>query len=218
LGGDAENMMGSRSFQYGDHVRHNRRPEWGIGSIVKAEETTLNGQPSQRVTVRFPNAGLKTIITAHADLQVVDTNNGPESDGADTHPLGGWDKMKESDWLGEVAQRKVEEAMTSLAPEARDPFMSLRKRLEACLDLYRFERTGRSLSDWAVAQSGLTDPLSRFTRHELEVLFDQWAAQRDEHLGRLLQEVKAEPAIVAQLVESAPAGARDAVRRLTAVR
>ncbi|MHC4447347.1 MAG: DUF3553 domain-containing protein [Planctomycetota bacterium] len=210
--------MSSRKFEYGDRVRHTRRPEWGIGSIVKTEEVTLNGRRTQRVSVRFPNAGLKTISTAHAELQLVNSNNGPESDGADTHPLGGWDKMKESDWLGEVAQRKVEEAMTSLSPEVRDPFKSLPQRLEACLDLFRFERTGRSVIDWAIAQSGLADPLTRFTRHELEVLFDQWAAQRDEHLSRLLQEVKAEPGVVAKLVESAPAGARDAVRRLTAAR
>ncbi|MHC4305620.1 MAG: DUF3553 domain-containing protein [Planctomycetota bacterium] len=210
--------MSSRKFEYGDRVRHTRRPEWGIGSIVKAEEMTLNDRRAQRVSVRFPNAGLKTISTAHAELQLVNANSGPETDGADTHPLGGWDKMKESDWLGEVAQRKVVEAMTSIAPEARDPFMSLEKRVEACLDLYRFERTGRSLIDWAIAQSGLADPLSRFTRHELEVLFDQWAARRDEHMGGLLQEIKAGPDVVAKLVESAPPGARDAVRRLTAAR
>jgi hypothetical protein len=211
-------MMSSRKFEFGDRVRHARKPEWGIGSIVKAEEMTLNDRRAQRVSVRFPNAGLKTISTAHAELQLVNANNGPETDGADTHPLGGWDKMKESDWLGEVAQRKVLEAMTSIAPEALDPFMSPEKRLEACLDLYRFERTGRSVIDWAVAQSGLADPLSRFTRHELEVLFDQWAAQRDEQMGRLLQEVKVDPGVVAKLVDSAPPRARDAVRRLTAAR
>jgi len=211
-------MMSSRKFEFGDRVRHARKPEWGIGSIVKAEEMTLNDQRAQRVSVRFPNAGLKTISTAHAELQLVNANNGPETDGADTHPLGGWEKMKESDWLGGVAQRKVVEAMTSIAPEAHDPFMSLEKRLEACLDLYRFDRTGRSIIDWAVAQSGLADPLSRFTRHELEVLFDQWAAQRDEHMGRLLQEAKVDPGAVAKLIKSAPPRARDAVRRLTAAR
>jgi hypothetical protein len=211
-------MMSSRKFEYGDRVRHARRPEWGIGSIVKTEEMTLNGLPAQRVSVRFPNAGLKTISTAHTELQLVNANNGPESHGADTHPLGGWDKMKEGDWLGEVARRKVEEAMTSLAEGARDPFLPPPKRLEACLDLYRFERTGRSLIDWAIAQSGLTDPLSRFTRHELEVLFDQWAAQRDEYLERLLDEVRGDSGAVAKLVAAAPAGAQEAVRRLTAAR
>jgi hypothetical protein len=211
-------MMSRRKFEYGDRVRHTRRPEWGIGSIVKTEEVTLNGRRSQRVSVRFPNAGLKTIITSHAELQHVAALSGPESEGSETHPLGGWDKMQKSDWLGEVAQRKVEEAMVTLSPEVRDPFNSLRKRLEACLDLYRFDRTGRSLTDWAIAQSGLTDPLSRFTRHELEVLFDQWVAQREELLGRLLQEAKGEPDLVRQLIESAPRAARETVRRLTASR
>ncbi|MHC4218926.1 MAG: DUF3553 domain-containing protein [Planctomycetota bacterium] len=210
--------MSSRKFEFGDRVRHNRRPEWGIGSIVKTEELAIAGGSAQRVSVRFPNAGLKTISTAHADLQLVNSNNGPETDGADTHPLGGWEKMKEGDWLGGVAQRKVEEAMTSLAPEVRDPFMTLPQRLEACLALYRFDRTGRSLTDWAIAQSGLADPLSRFTRHELELLFEQWCSQRDEHLGRLLQEVKGDPEAITRLIESAPAGARDAVRRFTAAR
>ena len=210
--------MSSRKFEYGDRVRHARRPEWGIGSIIKTEEMTLDDRQAQRVSVRFPNAGLKTISTAHAELQLVNADSGPEMDEAPTHPLGGWDKMKESDWLSEVAQKKVVEAMISLAPEARDPFMSPQKRLEVCLDLYRFDRTGRSLVDWAIAQSGLPDPLSRFTRHELEVFFDRWAAQRDEHMGRLLQEVHVGRDEVAKLVESAPPGARDAVRRLTAAR
>jgi hypothetical protein len=213
-----ENKMTSRKFEYGDRVRHTRRPEWGIGSIVKTEEQTVTGRRAQRVSVRFPNAGLKTLSTAHVELQLVNSNNGPETDGADTHPLGGWDKMNESDWLGGVAQRKVQEVMTSLSPDVRDPFLSLRQRLEACLALYRFEQTGRGLIDWAIAQSGLPDPLSRFTRHELELFFDQWSAQRDEHLGRLLQDAKADPSVVAKLMDSAPAGARDAVRRLTAAR
>jgi hypothetical protein len=210
--------MSRRKFEFGDRVRHARRPEWGIGSIIKAEDVVLSGESGQRVSVRFPNAGLKTISTEHAELQLVPTNNGPESHGADDHPLGGWDKMQESDWLGGVARRKVEEAMATLSPEVRDPFKSLGERLEVCLYLYRFERDGRGLTDWAVAQSGLTDPLSRFTRHELELLFDQWAAQREEQLGRLLAEAKIEVDLVSGLTGSAPVGAQEAVRRLTASR
>jgi hypothetical protein len=213
-----ENKMSSRKFEYGDRVRHTRRPEWGIGSIVKTEELTVTGRRAQRVSVRFPNAGLKTLSTAHAELQLVNSNNGPETDGAETHPLGGWDKMQESDWLGGVAQRKVQEVMTTLSPEVRDPFLSLEQRLESCLGLYRFDRTGRGLIDWAIAQSGLSDPLSRFTRHELEQFFEQWTTQRDEHLSRLLQDAKGDPSVVARLMKAAPAGARDAVRRLTAAR
>ena len=76
--------------------------------------------------------------------------------------------MEDSEWLGEVAQRKVREVMVGLSERVRDPFRPVEERLRACLDLFRFDRTGRGLVEWAVAQSGLDDPLSRFTRHELD--------------------------------------------------
>lgn len=48
--------------------------------------------------------------------------------------------------------------MTELPPQAGDPFLPLRKRLEFTIGLYRFEPVGGKLLDWAVAQSGLADP------------------------------------------------------------
>ncbi len=209
--------MSTRKFEFGDRVRHTKRPEWGIGSIVKTEHLSVNGQDAQRVAVRFPNAGLKTISTAHAELEVMtDAIAGPPD--VDEHPLAGWDKMSESDWLGEVAQRKVHEAMVSLSEAVRDPFNSLSHRLRACLDLFRFDRTGASLLDWAVAQSGLDDPLSRFTRHELEVFFDQWAGNRTEHLQLLLGQARGDRQLVEKLVAAANPAARESVRRLTVER
>ena len=209
--------MSTRKFEFGDRVRHTKRPEWGIGSIVKTEHLSVNGQDAQRVAVRFPNAGLKTISTAHAELEVMtDAIAGPPA--VDEHPLAGWDKMSESDWLGEVAQRKVHEAMVSLSEAVRDPFNSLQHRLGACLDLFRFERTGASLLGWAVAQSGLDDPLSRFTRHELEVFFDQWAGNRTEHLQLLLGQARGDRQLVEKLVADANPAARESVRRLTVER
>ena len=209
--------MSTRKFEFGDRVRHTKRHEWGIGSIVKTEHLSVNGQDAQRVAVRFPNAGLKTISTAHAELEVMtDAIAGPPA--VDEHPLAGWDKMSESDWLGEVAQRKVHEAMVSLSEAVRDPFNSLQHRLGACLDLFRFERTGASLLGWAVAQSGLDDPLSRFTRHELEVFFDQWAGNRTEHLQLLLGQARGDRQLVEKLVAAANPAARESVRRLTVER
>lgn len=210
--------MSTRKFEFGDRVRHTKRPEWGIGSIVKTEHLSVNGQDAQRVAVRFPNAGLKTISTAHAELEIVSADAAVGTPDADDHPLAGWDKMSESDWLGEVAQRKVHEAMVSLSEAVRDPFNSLQHRLGACLDLFRFERTGGSLLDWAVAQSGLDDPLSRFTRHELEAFFDQWAGNRTEHLQLLLGQARGDRQLVEKLVAAANPAARESVRRLTVER
>lgn len=209
--------MIDRKFETGDRVRHRRRPEWGIGSVVKAEGISVNGQRAQRVSVRFPNAGMKTISTAHAELEVIGDSAG--LNGADgTHPLAGWDKMDQGAWLAPLAKKKVEEALAGLPAEARDPFNSIRDRLEISLDLYRFERTGRSLIDWAVAQTGIDDPLSRFSRQELEQHFERYAAERDVHLARLLQEARTEHRLLDDVLPKSPPAAHAAVRRLTAQR
>ncbi len=209
--------MTERLYQTGDRVRHVRRPEWGIGSVVKAERTSVNGRHCQRLSVRFPNVGVKTLSTLHADLELAPGGEARTPNG-DAHPLSGADRLGTTDWLAPLARRKLEEQMTSVPADARDPFNSLRKRLTLGLDLYRFDRTGRGLMEWAIAQTGISDPLSEFTRQELEQLFERWAAERDSHLVRLLTEVKSEPELLGPALTAGPPGAREAVRRLTAQR
>jgi hypothetical protein len=106
--------------------------------------------------------------------------------------------------------------MTALPLDARDPFNSLGRRMKLTIDLYRFDRTGASLIEWGVAQTGLKDPLTHFTRHDLERLFDRWAMERDAHLGRLLVEARMQPALVQQALAAAPPSAREAMKRLNA--
>jgi len=210
--------MSSERFEFGDRVRHGERPEWGTGSVVRAEDVTIKGQPSQRLSVRFPNIGVKTLITAQAQLKRVTEGAPPEPGGEEATPVADWDKVGQADWLAGVAQRKIEEAMISLPAEARDPFAPVARRLAFALGLYRFDRSGRGLSEWAVAQSGLADPLTRFNRHELERFFDRWAFERDAHLARLLQEATLEPRLIEKLLAQAPPDAEKAARRLMAVR
>ena len=208
---ELETVMSNHQFQPGERVRHAQRPEWGIGTVVQAEALAANANPGgeQRVVIRFPSIGLKTISTAHASLKRL---------GEDADPVAVWDKIGEAGWLGTVARRKIDEAMISLPLESRDPFIALSKRLSFTLDLYRFGRSERSLIDWAVAQSGLEDPLTRFSRQELEQLFDRWATERDSHLARLLQGAPLDPRLVSDALEGAPPQARGAVRRLIAAR
>lgn len=212
-------MSESAMLQFGDQVRHVRRPEWGIGMVSKIEQVTSNGHPTQRVTVRFPHAGVKVLSTAHAELARV--TNEPAASSApvesdETPSLAMWDRLAASGWLEPVAQRKIQQVMSELPPAVKDPFLSLQRRLGLTLELYRFEKTGGSLLDWAVAQTGLPDPLARFNRHELETHFQRWANERDAHLSRLLQEARSEQGLVAAVVRAAPPGAHDAVRRLMA--
>jgi hypothetical protein len=207
--------MTNRSYTAGDRVRHTRRPEWGVGSVLKAEGASVNGRHCQRLSVRFSHAGLKTISTAHTELELV-TDEIPGNNQAPAAP--GRDRLDQDQWLAPLARRKLQEKLTSLSPEARDPFHPLRKRLAIGLDLYRFQKTGRSLIDWAIAQTGLDDPLSEFSRQELEQLFDRWMSERDGHLQRLLTEARAEPQLLQEILAASPPDAAEAVRRLTADR
>jgi hypothetical protein len=217
-------IMMSERFANGDRVRIGARPEWGIGTITKVEAvpgTNLNGHGPQRLSVRFPNAGMKTLVTGHAELIRVTEQDERLGIGVETPLVQYWNKMSESDWLGSVAKRKVEEAMMSLPPDVKDPFNSLVKRLSLTLGLYRFDRSGKGLIDWAVAQTGLDDPLSRFTRPELEQKFERWCYERDNHLAKLLQEAKApgvDQGTIRQAVHSSPPAAQQAVRRITGSR
>jgi hypothetical protein len=208
--------MTATRFQFGDNVRHVKRPEWGIGQVIKVEEVPANGHPVQRLTVRFPNAGLKTLNSGAAELEIVRQRGEAGSDDEATfHDL---ERMGKSEWLAPVAQRKIDEMMLGLPMAVRDVFRPLESRLKVLLDLYRFDRSGRGLVDWAVAQSGLDDPLTRFNRHELEQLFDRWVHERDAQLAKLAQEATESPGLVRKLLEQAPPAARVALQRLSVAR
>ena len=204
-------------FEFGDSVRHSRRPEWGIGSIVKVEDMAINGNASQRLSIRFSNAGLKKLNAEMAHLEIVDGKNDISS-GTQRNSIRELDRMSESEWLAPLAQKKIEEIMVSMPPEIQDVFNSLRYRLEFTLNLYRFDRSGRGLIDWAVAQSELDDPLSRFNRHVLEGLFDRWARERDICLGKLLKEARRQPDLLKTVLVDILPAAREAFNRLSQVR
>ena len=216
-----ENVVPKTKYEFGDRVRHLRRPEWGVGSVVKIESTRLNGRPTQSLSVRFPSVGIKVLNTAEAELELVSGEHTKALADAEAHPIVQWGKLDETDWLAPMARRKIQEAMISLPLVVRDPFNSLRRRLALTLDLYRFERSSRALMDWAVAQTGLDDPLTQFSRHELEELFERWAAQRDAHLRRLVQESRRDVTLAQELddlLAAASPGAQKAVHRITAAR
>jgi len=214
--------MPKEIFEFGDRVRLQRRPEWGIGSVVKVEAAMLNGTRSQSVSVRFANQGIKVLNTAVAEIELVSHEHVEALADAKAHPMVQWHKISENDWLAPIAQRKIQEVMVSLPENVRDAFCSIKQRLKQTLDLFRFERTGGSLIEWAIAQSGLDDPLSRFTRQELELLFDRWMTYRQDHLLKMLQEASQDIEFsrdeIDSLVAAAPLSAQEAVRLVTTKR
>lgn len=205
---EPDQMSDQPQLQRGDVVIHPRRPEWGRGVVKEASRITYRGAPAQRVAVQFPNKGRVVINTAVAPL--LPDQGGPEPaaepetrsssstrftsnqttprtmthQSSTAHTDAGWlDELEQKRRRGPAALAELPEAMT-------DPFLSLRRRLHATLESFRFSLEPRSLIDWAVAQTGLDDPLSQYTRHELEEAFAQFRRQRDQHLQSLVRAIK----------------------------
>jgi hypothetical protein len=192
--------MPQTQWKRGDRLVHAARPEWGVGEVTSVQAGTDNGKATQTLTVRFTRAGSKTLSAPPAPLEPAE----------EVAPL---DRAL-AERAGFAEQAAVEEVMTVVPERARDPFASMAERLRFTLDLYRFTESGAPLIDWAAAQSGLADPLSRFSRHELEQLFSRFRLNLDNHLRNLVDQVRrSDPGLLEKAAAEAPPEARFALRR-----
>lgn len=202
-------MTSTRTFQFGDRVVHHARPEWGIGVVTNAQKILADGNAAQRLTVRFEREGIKTVSTAHADIRPA----------GETEPVAAEAAQELPEWLGRQDPIEIARRMGRLPEPATDPFATPAQRLKATLNLYRFSDHGSSLLDWAAMQTGLTDPLSRFSRHELEEFFRRFAHEREQHLRSLLSDLqKSDPAALARIAADCTPDQRSVLQRLNARR
>lgn len=186
-------------FKHGDLVSHPRRPEWGSGVVKEVTPATHEGKAAQRIAVDFANKGRVVLNTAVAPLELkgkdqtmsrTPTLSGTE---AAPNPLSGnGAKATGGGWLGalERATGGVKHELWDLPDPMTDPFSSLVERLKATADSYRYSTEPRSLIEWATAQTGLNDPLSKYSRSELEQAFPRFARDRDAHLKNLVWQLK----------------------------
>ena len=204
-------MLTPAMFTQGMQVRHRLRPEWGTGSVTRVETLTRAGNRDQRLWIKFGAAGLKTLLASAADLEVM------EGTGAAEHTFAAREIASEGGWLGQITKRRPEQAMSELPPDATDPFLTPERRLRNLLGLYRFDG-GAKLIDWAVAQSGLDDPLSRFNRTELEAFYKNWSMERDLNLHRLVSDFRRRRVPVDAMLAEAPRAALAVLQKFDKVR
>lgn len=194
-------------YERGDVVQHALRPEWGNGTVANVTSITHEGVRAQRLDIRFSNKGQVTVNTAVAKLtckekapaqiepQPKQKSNG-NNDMSRTQSTPSFSPTQSGQgWLGSIAANKKEEKqeheLWSLPDEMTDPFMSISKRLEATLESFKYTKDPRGVMDWAVLQTGLDDPMSKYTRHELEMGFDRFGVERERHLKSLIRQLKA---------------------------
>ena len=199
-------------FSQGDVIIHTVCPQWGEGVVDEVVNIVHDGKAAQRLIVKFANRGRVTLNSAIAPLVSKDaavamnpfrntpmspapayarageSNRNSNSSGNTGGPGGAGGAG--ADWLSKFEKREHE--LHKLPASLNDVFSSLEQRMEATLDTYKFSTEPRSLMDWAVIQTGLNDPMTKYTRHELEVGFERYARDRDLHLKDLVKQFKQE--------------------------
>ena len=194
----------THSVAFGDRVTHELHPEWGSGAVIKVENTVVGGKPAPRVTVRFTNAGLKVFAGNSVPLILMANFHEVPGDSNRTRPAIAEVEDLERAGLTQAIEKKILEIMLAIPMACRDKFNTQEYRLRRTLDLYKYDMSGRGLMEWAMVQTGMDDPLSRFNRVELEEYFKRWSRDRDAHLSTLLSEMREDPVTAKRLMQEAP--------------
>ncbi len=166
------------------------------------ETVQRGGQSAQRLTISFEHRGRATLDTSVAE--VVPADQFSPADGGE----------RGSGWLGSLEQAPTAEKLASLPDAATDPLRPLSQRLEATLDLYRFTNRPRDVIEWAVAWTGLSDPMSRYSRDDLDQAYQAFARQRDAQLRQLVAALRqaGKEDVLRSAVERASAAGKKALR------
>ncbi len=94
-------------------------------------------------------------------------------------------------WLGRMAKEShTKNELWDLPQRMTDSFGTIEGRLAATLESYKYSTEPRSLIEWAQEQTGLNDPMTRYTRVELEQAFPGYARTRRENLQELVRLAK----------------------------
>lgn len=196
-------------FARGDRVVHPKRPEWGTGTVRQLKATTSGPSGrAQKLTIDFPNRGRVVIDTAIVSLQPAGAtpsssrtaSDSPRSSAASARsaapPLPSKEPQDMSrtstspGWLNDLEGATGKNELWALPDELTNPFASISERLQATLETYKYSTDPKALFEWAVRQTGLDDPLSKYNRHELEQAFPRFARDRDGHLRDMVRQIK----------------------------
>ncbi len=148
----------------GARVTNAARPEWGVGTILRVQQTYLRGKPAHRVSIQFA-VGHRTLLVPPARLLAPQ----PEP-------------RREAGWLEGLGKTTLDDRLRSLPEQVTQVLGTPRERFAALIPLYTVAEHSPALLRWATSQTGAADPLTHWTRDELLVALREFCNERDAHL------------------------------------
>mgnify|MGYP000229958761 CR=1 FL=1 len=149
----------------GRKVMNAGRTDWGVGVV---EQVVRAGGPEDapvyRVTVQFSGAR-RTLLSPPARL---------------IEPRA--EEERQAGWLDTLAGRTVDDRLKRVPESLLRVLGTPRQKLDALLPLYEYDEEPKTLARWARTQTGVGDPLSKWSRDELTVAWAAFCADRDAAL------------------------------------
>ncbi|MBW7905167.1 MAG: DUF3553 domain-containing protein [Phycisphaerae bacterium] len=182
----------------GSKVRVLARPDWGAGTVVSLSRAT----GVHRVTIDFPVVGRRVVVVPPARL-------GPPEAGP----------VRQAGWLDSLAGATADQRLRQLPADVEQVLGTPAQRLAAVLPWYGFDAEEHGLVRWARALVRASDPLSVWSRDELEAAFAAFCRERDAHLrgvAALLRQQEGAQGLAAwidQLEQPIRERVREALRR-----
>ncbi|MBL8880266.1 MAG: DUF3553 domain-containing protein [Phycisphaerales bacterium] len=176
----------------GATVANAARPDWGVGTILRIEQTRPSGDGPLRVTVQFA-VGSRVVQVPPAVLA-------PPRQAA----------QRDAGWLDKLAGKTLDDALRAIPEDIAMHLGLPSEKLRLIARLYAFDDDPAAIQRWAMRQSGVGDPLQHWTRDELAAAFAGFCRARDEMLretaGRIRRSDGA-PAIDTALADVPPRAA-----------
>jgi hypothetical protein len=157
----------------GRQVCNPARPEWGPGTVLRVQRTTVNGKIQHRVSVQFAS-GHRLLRVPPARLT-----------------LPGAKPEREQGWLAAAAGTDLTGRLRALPSFVREFLGTPRQRLLMLAPLYAPTNDPADLVKWARGQTGVPDPLSLWSRDELQSAFAEYCARRDQYVRGVAREIRA---------------------------
>ncbi len=149
------------------------RPEWGVGTVLRVQSTTVAGKAVHRVSVQF-DTGHRTLVVPPA--QLAEPQAGP---------------TREAGWLDTAAKQTLDDQLVQMPEEVREFLGTSTQRIVVLSRLYTLDEDGTGIIKWARSQTGVADPLTMWTRDELRQAFASFCRMRDKLLRSAAAQVRA---------------------------